>query len=130
MAFNIRVLLNKIPQRDRETERMKVSSSAVPLPFRCCSPPHAVSVLPQVESVVMSQHVELRLIFGFYSRLGRSNPPDNIFLLSHLQFWRLLKDCNIHRHGVTLTQIDRLIRGEGVWFVTITIQDGLAAADV
>uniref|UniRef100_A0A3P9NAH5 Radial spoke head 10 homolog B n=1 Tax=Poecilia reticulata TaxID=8081 RepID=A0A3P9NAH5_POERE len=86
MAFNIQLLLNKIPQRDRATERM------------------------QVESVVMSQHVELRLIFGFYSRLGRSSPPDNIFLLSHLQFWRLLKDCNVHRHGVTLTQIDRLIR--------------------
>ncbi|XP_032430868.1 radial spoke head 10 homolog B isoform X3 [Xiphophorus hellerii] len=92
MAFNIQVLLNKIPQRDREAERMKV------------------------ESVVMSQHVELRLIFGFYSKLGissRSSPPDNIFLLSHLQFWRLLKDCNIHRHGVTLTQIERLIREEG-----------------
>uniref|UniRef100_A0A3B3U8W0 Radial spoke head 10 homolog B2 n=1 Tax=Poecilia latipinna TaxID=48699 RepID=A0A3B3U8W0_9TELE len=88
MAFNIQLLLNKIPQRDRETERM------------------------QVESVVMSQHVELRLIFGFYSRLGRSSPPDNIFLLSHLQFWRLLKDCNVHRHGVTLTQIDPLIREE------------------
>ncbi|XP_054877109.1 radial spoke head 10 homolog B [Poeciliopsis prolifica] len=89
MAFNIQVLLKKIPQRDRETERLKV------------------------ESVVMSKHVELRLIFGFYSRLGSSSSPDNIFLLSHLQFWRLFKDCNIHRHGVTLAQIDRLIRDEG-----------------
>ncbi|KAM4715130.1 radial spoke head 10 homolog B [Anableps anableps] len=89
MAFNIEVLLEKIPKRNREAENK------------------------QVESVVLNQQVELRLIYSFYSRLGRFKPPDNIFLLSRLQFWRLLKDCNIHHHGVTLTQIERFIREEG-----------------
>uniref|UniRef100_A0A3Q2PWQ1 Radial spoke head 10 homolog B n=1 Tax=Fundulus heteroclitus TaxID=8078 RepID=A0A3Q2PWQ1_FUNHE len=88
MALNIEGILDKIPERDRETERK------------------------QVECAVLSQHLELRLIFGFYSRLGRSYPPDNIFLLSRLQFWRLLKDCKVHHHGVTLAQMDRFIREE------------------
>ncbi|XP_047232322.1 radial spoke head 10 homolog B isoform X3 [Girardinichthys multiradiatus] len=88
MALNIECILEKTPKRDRESERR------------------------QVEFVVLSHHMELRLIYGFYSRLGCSHPPDNIFLLSRLQFWRLLKDCYIHHHGVTLTQIDRFIREE------------------
>lgn len=61
---------------------------------------------------MLRQERELRSICSFYSRLGYARSPENTLLLSRLQFWRLLKDCNIHHHGITLTQIDRLIRGE------------------
>lgn len=59
----------------------------------------------------MMHGTELRSIYSFYSRLGRARSPDNTALLTRLQLWRLLKDCNIHHH-ITLTQIDRFIRGE------------------
>ncbi|XP_039879155.1 radial spoke head 10 homolog B isoform X2 [Simochromis diagramma] len=86
MALNIDCLLDMIPERKRDTERK------------------------QVEFVVLRQERELRSICSFYSRLGYARSPVNTLLLSRLQFWRLLKDCNIHHHGITLTQIDRLIR--------------------
>ncbi|XP_075313850.1 radial spoke head 10 homolog B [Odontesthes bonariensis] len=88
MALSIECLLEKIPKEKRDTERK------------------------QVEFVLLQQVMELRSIYSFYSRLGHSHSPDNTFLLSRLQFWRLLKDCNIHHHGVTLTQIDHFIREE------------------
>ncbi|XP_003438617.2 radial spoke head 10 homolog B isoform X2 [Oreochromis niloticus] len=86
MALNIDCLLDIIPERKRDTERK------------------------QVEFVVLRQERELRSICSFYSRLGYARSPENTLQLSRLQFWRLLKDCNIHHRGITLTQIDRLIR--------------------
>ncbi|XP_049418565.1 radial spoke head 10 homolog B isoform X2 [Epinephelus fuscoguttatus] len=86
MTLNIECLLEKIPERKRDTERK------------------------QVEFVVLRQDRELRSIYSFYSRLGHARSPDNTFLLSRLQLWRLLKDCNVHHQGITLTQIDHLIR--------------------
>ncbi|XP_030019125.1 radial spoke head 10 homolog B [Sphaeramia orbicularis] len=64
----------------------------------------------QVELMVLRHNTELRSIYSFYSRLGHTQSPDNVFLLSHLQLWRLLRDCNVHHHGVTLTQINLFIR--------------------
>ncbi|XP_069012056.1 radial spoke head 10 homolog B isoform X1 [Embiotoca jacksoni] len=86
MALNIECVLDKIPERNHDTERK------------------------QVEFVVLRQDVELRSIYSFYSRLGHAHTPDNTFLLSRLQLWRLFKDCNIHRHGISLIQIDHLIK--------------------
>ncbi|XP_008300148.1 radial spoke head 10 homolog B, partial [Stegastes partitus] len=88
MALNIECLLEKVPERKRDTERK------------------------QVEFVVLRQDIQLRSIYSFYSRLGCVCSPDNTFLLSRLQLWRLLKDCNIHHHGITLTQIDHVIRDD------------------
>ncbi|KAM6896889.1 radial spoke head 10 homolog B [Xenentodon cancila] len=88
MALNIECVLEKVPKRKHDTE---------------CE---------QVEFVVLQHDVQLRSIYSFYSRLGHSSSPDNTFLLYRLQFWRLLKDSNIHHHGVTLTQIDHFIREE------------------
>ncbi|XP_030256148.1 radial spoke head 10 homolog B [Sparus aurata] len=85
MALSIEYLLDVIPERERDTERTKV------------------------EFAVMMHGTELRSIYSFYSRLGRARSPDNTALLTRLQLWRLLKDCNIHHH-ITLTQIDRFIR--------------------
>uniref|UniRef100_UPI0037E89E2D radial spoke head 10 homolog B n=1 Tax=Semicossyphus pulcher TaxID=241346 RepID=UPI0037E89E2D len=86
MALNIECLLDKIPERNRDTERK------------------------QVEFAVLRLATELRSLYSFYSRLGQARSPDNTFLLSRLQLWRLLKDCYIHHQGITLTQIDHLIR--------------------
>ncbi|XP_040885363.1 radial spoke head 10 homolog B [Toxotes jaculatrix] len=86
MALNIECLLNQIPERKRDTERK------------------------QVEFVVLRKDAELRSIYSFYSRLGNDHSPDNTFLLSRLQLWRLLKDCNIHHHEITLAQIDHFIK--------------------
>uniref|UniRef100_A0A4W6CJH5 Radial spoke head 10 homolog B n=1 Tax=Lates calcarifer TaxID=8187 RepID=A0A4W6CJH5_LATCA len=86
MALNIQCLLDEIPESKRDTEHK------------------------QVEFVVLRKSTELRSIYTFYSRLGHAHSLDNTFLLSRLQLWRLLKDCNIHHHDITLTQIDRFIK--------------------
>ncbi|XP_051273709.1 radial spoke head 10 homolog B isoform X2 [Dicentrarchus labrax] len=86
MALNIEYLLDMIPERERDTEHK------------------------QVEFVVLMHGVELRSVYSFYSRLGHAHSPNNVFLLTRLQLWRLLKDCNIHHHDITLTQIDHFIR--------------------
>ncbi|KAI4807482.1 hypothetical protein KUCAC02_027288 [Chaenocephalus aceratus] len=78
----------KIPERNRDTERK------------------------EVECVVLRKARELRSFYSFYSRLGHAPSPDNSFLMSRLQLWRLLKDCNVHHHNITLTQIDNFIRGD------------------
>ncbi|XP_016889858.1 radial spoke head 10 homolog B isoform X2 [Cynoglossus semilaevis] len=84
MTLNIERLLENIPEKRRQNE------------------------LKQVEFAVLRNNAELRSIYSFYSRLGSTGSPNNIFLLSRLQLWRLLKDCYIH-HDITLTEIDRLI---------------------
>uniref|UniRef100_A0A668ALE6 Radial spoke head 10 homolog B n=1 Tax=Myripristis murdjan TaxID=586833 RepID=A0A668ALE6_9TELE len=81
MALNIESLLEKIPQTQGNMERQ------------------------QVEFVIMRHNAALRSIYSFYSRLGKAQSPDNTFLLTRLQLWRLLKDCNVHHRGVTLAQI-------------------------
>ncbi|XP_056153551.1 radial spoke head 10 homolog B [Lampris incognitus] len=88
MALDIDSLLEKFPKSRRETE------------------------LKQLEFVVLRHIGELRSIYSLYSSLGRGHSPDNTFLLSRLQLWRLLKDCHIHHHGTTLVQIDRLISAD------------------
>ncbi|KAJ8363842.1 hypothetical protein SKAU_G00126730 [Synaphobranchus kaupii] len=65
--------------------------------------------LRQLEFAVLRHIAELRTVYSFYSSLGHQQSPDNTFLLTRMQFWRLLKDCNIHHHGITLAQVDRLI---------------------
>ncbi|XP_029312603.1 LOW QUALITY PROTEIN: radial spoke head 10 homolog B [Cottoperca gobio] len=87
MALNIECLLEEFPERKRDAERRKV------------------------ESEMSKQSGELRSVYAFYSRLGHAHSPENSFRLSRLQLWRLLKDCNIHHHGVTLTQMNRFARG-------------------
>ncbi|XP_028423329.1 radial spoke head 10 homolog B isoform X2 [Perca flavescens] len=86
ISLDIECVLEKIPERKRDTERK------------------------QVEFEVLKQDSELRSIYGFYKRLGHAHSSNNIFQLSRLQLWRLLKDCNIHHYDITLTQIDHMIR--------------------
>ncbi|KAI5623152.1 radial spoke head 10-like B, partial [Silurus asotus] len=85
LAMNIETLLNQIPESQREEE---------------CR---------QVEFAVSRNSELLRLIYRLYSSLGHEDSSVNNYLLSHLQLWRFLKDCNIHQHGLTLAQLDHLI---------------------
>ncbi|XP_058261862.1 radial spoke head 10 homolog B isoform X3 [Hemibagrus wyckioides] len=85
MALSIDTLLNQFPGVQRMQE------------------------LRQVEFAIMRHITLLRTIYSMYSSLGHENSPDNTFLLSQLQFWRFLKDCSVHQHGLTLAQLDHLI---------------------
>ncbi|XP_031691132.1 radial spoke head 10 homolog B isoform X8 [Oncorhynchus kisutch] len=85
MALDITALLENLPENQRDLQ------------------------LKQVEFVVLRHIAELRAIYSFYSSLGHDQSPDNTFLLSRLQLWRLLKDCSIHQQGITLAQVDRYI---------------------
>ncbi|XP_062331376.1 radial spoke head 10 homolog B [Osmerus eperlanus] len=90
MALDITTLLEKFPESRRGME------------------------LKQVEFAVLRHITELRSIYTFYSSLGHAPSPDNTFLLSRLQLWRLLKDCSAHPGAITLAQVDRCIAGEDV----------------
>ncbi|XP_020351339.1 radial spoke head 10 homolog B isoform X4 [Oncorhynchus kisutch] len=90
MALDITALLENLPENQRDLQ------------------------LKQVEFVVLRHIAELRAIYSFYSSLGHDQSPDNTFLLSRLQLWRLLKDCSIHQQGITLAQVDRYICAEDV----------------
>ncbi|XP_045580233.1 radial spoke head 10 homolog B isoform X4 [Salmo salar] len=90
MALDITAVLENLPENQRDLQ------------------------LKQVEFVVLRHIAELRAIYSFYSSLGHDQSPDNTFLLSRLQLWRLLKDCSIHQQGITLAQVDRYICSEDV----------------
>ncbi|KAK2820799.1 hypothetical protein Q5P01_023758 [Channa striata] len=86
VALNIQCLLDKIPERKWNDE------------------------YKQVGGVLLRLDKKLKSIYSFYSSVGHTTSPCNQSLLSRLQLWRLLKDCKIHHHGITLTQIDHLIK--------------------
>ncbi|KAM4624517.1 radial spoke head 10 homolog B [Polymixia lowei] len=88
LALDIGSLLANVPENQRDVEHK------------------------QVEFVVLRHVAELTSVYSFYSRLGHAHSPDNTYLLSRLQFWRLLKDCNVHHHGTTLAQVDRFTTEE------------------
>ncbi|XP_067859868.1 radial spoke head 10 homolog B isoform X1 [Heptranchias perlo] len=85
VALNISSLLEKIPKEDRQNE------------------------LLQLEYATLRYLTELKKMYSFYSCLGHQQSLDNTFLLSKLQFWRFLKDCKFHHHGLSLTNMDRLL---------------------
>ena len=62
---------------------------------------------------VMLRHIsKLKKIYSFYSCLGQQESVDNTFVMSRLQFWRFLKDCKVHHHGFTISELDRTIAAE------------------
>ena len=69
--------------------------------------------LQNVTNVILRHMSELKQIYTFYSGLGQELSTDNTFALTRMQFWRFLKDCKIHHHGVTLVEMDRFVDPEG-----------------
>lgn len=61
----------------------------------------------QVTSLVLRNLSVLRRVYSFYSALGHDKSPDNTFVMTRFQFWRFLKDCLIHHHNLSLSQMDR-----------------------
>ena len=61
----------------------------------------------QVTSLVLRNLSILRRVYSFYSALGHDKSPDNTFVMTRFQFWRFLKDCQIHHHNISLSQMDR-----------------------
>ncbi len=53
----------------------------------------------------------MKQIYRIYARLGvdLQTNIDNTFLMTRLQFWRFILDCNLHSYGVTLIEYDRMI---------------------
>uniref|UniRef100_A0A8C6J566 Uncharacterized protein n=1 Tax=Melopsittacus undulatus TaxID=13146 RepID=A0A8C6J566_MELUD len=68
--------------------------------------------LKQVEFAVLRHITELRRIYTFYSSLGCDYSFDNTFLMTKLQFWRFLKDCQFHHSNISLAEMDRILRGD------------------
>ncbi|XP_010022235.1 PREDICTED: radial spoke head 10 homolog B-like [Nestor notabilis] len=68
--------------------------------------------LKQVEFAVLRHITELRRIYTFYSSLGCDHSFDNTFLMTKLQFWRFLKDCQFHHSNISLAEMDRILSGE------------------
>lgn len=99
-------------ERDTEQEQVRLRRRNAPPGFESEAWADATVASQQVVFAVMKQGTELRSIYRFYSRLGRTQSPYSLFQLTRLQLWRLLKDCHIHHH-FTLSQMDRFIRSEG-----------------
>ncbi|XP_062359387.1 radial spoke head 10 homolog B-like [Cinclus cinclus] len=85
--FDLSFLLDLLPREDREEE------------------------VKQVQLAVLKHISRLREAYYFYSTLGCSPSPDGTFVLTKLQFWRFLKDCEFHL-SKTLAEMDRLLRGD------------------
>jgi len=67
-------------------------------------------ILDVQASFVMLRHMtSLHRVYAFYSRLGheQNESADNAFVLTRMQFWRLLKDCRLHHHDYGLADMDR-----------------------
>ncbi|NXV79451.1 R10B2 protein, partial [Atlantisia rogersi] len=63
----------------------------------------------QVEFAVLRHITVLRRVYAFYSSLGSDCSLDNAFLMTKLQFWRLVKDCKFHHTTRTLAEMDRIL---------------------
>ena len=59
---------------------------------------------------VITRHISsLRRIYSFYSSLGYEDSPDNTYVMNKMQFWRFLKDAQLHHKDKTLMEMDRML---------------------
>ncbi|XP_033125967.1 radial spoke head 10 homolog B-like [Anneissia japonica] len=88
LTLDIDHLLNQFDDSDREEE------------------------LQQVMFVTLRHITHLRKVYSYYSSLGHDTATDNTFIMTRLQFWRFLKDCQFHCSGITLMEMDRLLAND------------------
>lgn len=74
-----------------------------------CTDSEKEDELQQVMYVVLRHVTVLKKTYNFYSSLGHDASPDNTFIMTKLQFWRMLKDCRFHCLDTTLAGIDRIL---------------------
>ena len=72
-------------------------------------PDEHIEVMQQLSFLLLRNVSFLRRVYSFYSALGHGRSPDNTFVMTRFQFWRFLKDCKIHHHQYTLSNIDCLL---------------------
>ena len=65
--------------------------------------------MENITCVILRFITPLKRIYKFYSGLGVNTSADNTFVMTQLQFWRFLKDHNIHKHGYSLVEMDRKV---------------------
>ncbi|XP_072016085.1 radial spoke head 10 homolog B-like isoform X2 [Amphiura filiformis] len=85
MTLDLDHLLNDFNENDREEE------------------------VKQVLFVILRHMTTLKKVYNYYSSLGHDASPDNTFIMTRLQFWRFLKDCQFHHKETTLMEIDRIL---------------------
>lgn len=68
-----------------------------------------VEVMQQLSFLLLRNVSVLRRIYSFYSALGHNQSADNTFAMTRFQFWRFLKDCQIHHFEHSLIEVDRLL---------------------
>ncbi|CAF1308496.1 unnamed protein product [Rotaria sordida] len=68
-------------------------------------------ITDQVFHVLFRHLPQLKQIYRIYARLGidLQTNIDNTFLMTRIQFWRFILDCNLHSYGITPMEYDRLI---------------------
>ncbi|KAK6188921.1 hypothetical protein SNE40_004999 [Patella caerulea] len=63
----------------------------------------------QVMYVILRHVTSLKKIYTYYSNLGYEDNLDNTYIMNKMQFWRFLKDCQLHHKHLTLMDMDRLL---------------------
>ncbi|CAF1078293.1 unnamed protein product [Rotaria sp. Silwood1] len=68
-------------------------------------------ITDQIFHVLFRHLPQLKSIYRIYARLGvdLQTNIDNTFLMTRIQFWRFILDCNLHGYGLTPMEYDRLI---------------------
>ncbi|ESO92384.1 hypothetical protein LOTGIDRAFT_233146 [Lottia gigantea] len=66
-------------------------------------------ITSDVMFVIMRYITSIKKIYTFYSNLGHDESLDNIYIMNKMQFWRFLKDCQLHHFELTLMDMDRII---------------------
>lgn len=66
----------------------------------------------QAEKTIRRYLENLTNTYRFYSQLGLDSSPDNTYVLSRLQFWRFMKDCEFHADNRSICEFDRLLSSQ------------------
>ncbi len=62
--------------------------------------------LDEITKIVLRHITPIKHIYKCYSSIGNMENSDNTFVMNRIQFWRFLKDCQLHVLGFSLTEMD------------------------
>lgn len=65
--------------------------------------------LNQVTFLILRNISNLRHVYHFYCTLGHNRVQSTKSEMTRLQFWRFIKDSQIHHHGISLPEMDRIV---------------------
>jgi hypothetical protein len=70
-----------------------------------CPPPLPPAL--QLKNAILRNTSTLRRIYTYYSQLCTPPTPDNVYVLNRIRLLRLLVDCKLYQHGVSIARLDR-----------------------